>query len=133
MRLFTRPWMAGALALSIVLPACASSGGSSGSAGSDSDVITQEELQADPAADLLTLIQGLRPRWMRGRGTTGFGGPTPPAVIVDGIEQPGRVDALRAIRATDVEEVRYMNARDATTRYGPGMDSGAILITRRRG
>ena len=57
--------------------------------------------------------------------------PVSPAVFIDDIRQPGGVDVLRSTRVTDLLEVRYMNARDATTRYGTDMISGAILIRRR--
>ena len=132
MKLAANTWIVtGAVAFAALLPACASSGGGNRPAGSSADVITFEELQEDPSMELLALIESVRPRWLRGRGTSTLSGQTPPAVIIDGQVQPGRVDALRAIRVTDVQEVRYMNAGDATTRYGPGMISGAILVTRR--
>lgn len=133
MKLAANTWIiGGAIALALALPACASSGGGGSAATSNANVITFEELQRDPSMELLALIESVRPRWLRGRGTSTLAGQTPPSVIIDGQVQPGRVDALRSIRVTDVEEVRYMNAGDATTRYGPGMISGAILVTRRR-
>ncbi len=97
----------------------------------DQNRITFEELQDDPSLDLLTLIERERPRWMRPRGTTVFSGQVSPAVFIDDVRQPGGVDVLRSLRVTDLQEVRFMNARDATTRYGTDMISGAILVTRR--
>ena len=115
----------------LVLAGCASSGGSGGTAGRDYDVITLEELQEDPSLDLLTLIQRARPRWMQPRGSASFAGRISPAVVVDNVPQPGGVDVLRSMRVVNVRELRFLNARDATTRYGTDMISGAILITRR--
>jgi hypothetical protein len=42
------------------------------------------------------------------------------------------VEILRSIRAGDVEEARFLNARDATTRYGTDMTAGAIEVVTRR-
>ena len=36
---------------------------------------------------------------------------------------------LRELTIQDVLEIRYMNAMDATTRYGTDHDAGAILIS----
>jgi hypothetical protein len=36
------------------------------------------------------------------------------------------------MRATDVEELRYLNARDATTMYGTDMAAGAIQVITKR-
>ena len=123
---------AAALLALAILPACASSGSGSSGSGQDSEVILLEEIEAESAGqDVLALIQSRRPRWLRGRSST-FAGTTPPAVIIDGIQQPGGLDALRTMRAIDAQEIRFVNSRDATTRYGPGMMSGAILVTRKR-
>ena len=120
------------LAVAVSASGCASaSGGTSSRAGGDPNRITYEQLQEDPSADLDTLVQRLRPRWLRSRGTDSFAGPTAPAVFVDGIEQPGRTNALRLIRASDVQEVRYLSASDAAIRFGTDMISGAILVTLR--
>ena len=43
-----------------------------------------------------------------------------------------RLRLLRDFKGTDAEEVRYLNARDATTRYGTDMTAGAILISTKR-
>jgi hypothetical protein len=77
--------------------------------------------------DLFGAVNRLRPTWLRpqSRGTL-------PVVIVDGTPQPGGVDALRSMRASDVSELQYMNASDATTRYGTGYTAGAIVVTTRR-
>jgi hypothetical protein len=40
----------------------------------------------------------------------------------------GTVDVLRRIDAALVEEVRYVNAKDATTRYGTGHAGPVIEV-----
>jgi hypothetical protein len=123
-------WTAAAF-LAVGTVACASSGGTPGAARANLDVITTEELQADANMDLLTLIQRIRPRWLQTRGSMSFGGGAGVRAVVDGVPRGGAGD-LRGIRALDVAEVRYMNASDATTRFGLDMTGGAVLVTMRR-
>lgn len=111
--------------------ACASGGGG-GADRPDADRISAAELEADQERDVLTLIQRLRPRWLQTRGSDTFSGQVGAAVIIDGMQQPSGLGALRQIRAVEVESVEYMNARDATTRYGMNMAGGAILVTMKR-
>ncbi|MEQ9401285.1 MAG: hypothetical protein RJQ04_19115 [Longimicrobiales bacterium] len=111
--------------------ACAS-GGSGGADRPDADRISAAELEADQERDVLTLIQRLRPRWLQTRGSDTFSGQVGAAVIIDGMQQQSGLGALRQIRAVEVESIEFMNARDATTRYGMNMAGGAILVTMKR-
>ncbi|MEQ8329164.1 MAG: hypothetical protein RH859_01750 [Longimicrobiales bacterium] len=110
--------------------ACASGG--SGTDRPDADRISAAELEADQERDVLTLIQRLRPRWLQTRGSDTFSGQVGATVIIDGMQQQSGLGALRQIRAVEVESVEFMNARDATTRYGMNMAGGAILVTMKR-
>ncbi len=110
----------------LALSACASGGG--GSAGGSPDRLTSEQLGEYASLDLYTLVQRLRPRWLQVRGTITAQGRASIAVILDGVRQQGSTEILRGMRAADVEELRYLNARDATTMYGTDMAAGAIQI-----
>ena len=110
---------------------CASSGGASSASQGDPERLTFEELQLEQGQTLLDAIESLRPRWLRSRPTRSFSGSAMVAVIIDGRRQDGGPDALRSIRATSVQEARYMSAADATTRYGTDMAGGAIIVTLR--
>ena len=44
----------------------------------------------------------------------------------------GEPSSLTNIPASRVKEIRFMNARDATTRYGTGHSSGVILVLTKR-
>lgn len=124
--------LAAAVLLSATLAGCASGrGGQEGPSRADEDVITTEELEQASDLDLFTLIDRLRPRWLRARQERTFTGETRVAVFVDGVRR-GNAGTLRSIRTVTVEEVRYLNARDATTMYGPDMGGGAILVFTRR-
>lgn len=117
------------LLLSLALGACASGGGSgAGAPRSSSSSISAEELQADASMDLFSLVQRRRPQWLTNRAPTTAQGRQQISVILDGVKQQGSVEILRSMRAGDVEEVRFLNARDATTRYGTDMMAGAIEV-----
>lgn len=114
------------IACALQLAGCASGGGTAGPGGGDTNLLTAEDLADVQQLDAAQAIQRLRPRWMRGRGNT------TPSVIVDGTTRMGGVDALAGIRISDVEEMRFISASDATLRYGSGHTGGAIVITTRR-
>ncbi len=97
----------------------------------DQNQLTQEELAVDPGVDLLTLIQSLRPRWLRVRERT-LTGPTTVSVVIDGGRSATGLSELRRIRANEVREVRYLSPADATTQFGTDMAGGAIVVSLRR-
>jgi len=119
-------------ALMIGLAGCASGGsgssggGSGGGGGGNTTRLTAEQLTDHQDLDLFQVIRQLRARWLtsRGRGT--------PVVVVDGAPRQGGIEELRSLRVSDVQELRYMSASDATTRFGTGYEAGAILVTTRR-
>jgi hypothetical protein len=108
------------------LAACASGGSGTQSR---RDVITYEQIQSVSVSTAMEVIERLRPEYVRGRGRTSFDGAdaTLPVVYVDGV-RAGGVEALRTISANDVREIRYVNATDATTRYGTGHTGGVIEV-----
>ena len=75
-----------------------------------------------------TTEQGLRPRWIRPRGALSrTGGDVFPGVILDDTRHEFSI--LRSLRPAEVSSLRYLNAGDATTRYGTGYINGLILVT----
>ena len=89
-------------------------------------------MQQHSSLDLYAVVQRLRPRWLQVRGAVSAQGRATIAVILDGVRQQGSVELLRGMQAGDVREVRYLGARDATTRYGTDMTAGAIEVFTRR-
>jgi outer membrane cobalamin receptor len=82
-------------------------------------------------------IRLLRPRWLQSRGTSNIrgaqGGRTYPVVMVDGSRSgSGTLEDLRQITVEDVESIRFIPGRDATTLYGTGYGGGIIEVTTRR-
>lgn len=125
--------LAPALALAALLGGCASSGAPAGSSTSGNpNLITEEQITELESLDVYAIVQRLRPRWLQVRGMSSVQGPAQIAIIVDSVRQPGSVEVLRSMRGLDVRELRFLNARDATTRYGTDMTAGAIEVFTRR-
>jgi hypothetical protein len=52
-------------------------------------------------------------------------------VYIDGV-RGASLDDLREVQADRVKECRFLNANDATTKYGTGHPAGAIEIITKR-
>lgn len=122
----------GILMLLIMLCGCGSGGVKSSEAPrSNRDLITRAQLEESTATNVYDLIQRARPEVLRTRGTTSIRNDRQIAVVyVDGVRR-GSPDILKQFRLSDVEEVRFVNGPDATTRYGTGHGGGAIEIKTR--
>jgi hypothetical protein len=92
-------------------------------------VITQAEIEATDVSTALDLIRRLRPEYLRARGGGSSIGPV--AFYLDGVKQQS-IDALATISKEIVREVRYLNATDATMRFGTDHTGGAVLVSTRR-
>ena len=119
--------------LALLLSACASSG-DSGRFRGPRDVIPRQELEQYPAMTALEAVRQLRPHWLNRRGEQSIAdfGETTVRVHVDGARRGGP-DALGALNIRDIEELRYMDGSEATTRFGTGYPMGVILVTIRGG
>ncbi len=113
------------------------------------NAIRGDELRISSAANLYDALASLRPNMLRTRAVAELmnspGTPLRKATdtlkaqpIAEGLGEPfvyvndaraGRLDVLRSIALADVVEVRYLSPIDATTRFGTGHSSGAILVT----
>ena len=100
------------------------------------NLITEAEIGATAYQNALEVVQNLRPQMLipRGVGSDASGmSATSIAIIVymDDVRL-GEPGSLVNIPASRVKEIRFMNARDATTRYGTGHSSGVIVVTTKR-
>jgi hypothetical protein len=79
-------------------------------------------------------IRRLRPTWLRYRGQSVVTSPEREGlrVYLDGSFY-GNADAVGQLRVSDVEEIRFLDAREATLRFGTGHTVGAILVSSRKG
>ncbi len=133
----------GATLLLVPLLAACGGGGASGTATpqtaatpsrGNSNLIVAAEISAAGVTNALEAVQRLRPAMLRGRASQGFSDTQSNAgivVYVDGI-QAGGVSTLANVSAMDVKEIRFINASDATTRFGTGHPMGAILVVTRK-
>ncbi len=118
--------------------ACASGGSSRESRPTtDRDVILEPEItsRAPDAANAFQIIQKLRPQMLRSRGLASpsdrTGESVQPKVYVDNVEY-GTMGQLANVNASQIREIRFVNSRDATTRWGTGHLGGVILILTKR-
>ncbi len=96
--------------------------------GRKSNVITAEEIAQSSANNAYDAVRALRPSWFVARGASGRAAIIP---YVDGIRLETLED-LRNIEADRIKECRFLDANDATTRYGTGHPAGAIEVTTKR-
>ncbi len=120
------------LAAALFLPACASSGGG-GSGGGSRNLLTMQELNEVPFSTVFEAVRALRPRWLQARSGASLRTPEPQTamVYIDG-QLRGGLNEMWNLLPTEVSEIRYMSASDATTRFGTNHVGGAIVITTRR-
>jgi hypothetical protein len=83
------------------------------------------------AHNALDVVRRLRPAWLHTRTSPRFLGaqePTPPVVYVDNVRY-GSVQSLAGLSVEVLGEMRYLDAPEATQRFGTGHTGGAILVT----
>jgi hypothetical protein len=129
--------------LAIVSAGCASSPAGTSAASQQSqtptrsrgqrDRITAEDLATIDAQNALQAVQRLRPQFLQTRGGASSSITQGPQDIVVYVDQTrmGGPSVLAQIPITDVKEIQYLNASDATQRYGTGHASGAIVVIRK--
>lgn len=96
-------------------------------------MLLADEIDAIGARTVFEAVSRLRPTWLRGRrGRISMQDPTAGEVVVylDGLRYGGQ-RSLSSIRAEAVLEMTFLDASNATTRFGTGHGGGAILIRTR--
>jgi hypothetical protein len=118
------------LLAALVIASCASSG--QGGSSRNRDVITMDEMANVQVSNAFELIQRLRPEFLRSRGSQSMRSPQglTPVVYVDGVRQ-GDTSMLQRLPKESIQEIRYLNGRDATTQYGTDHGGGALLVRTR--
>ena len=131
-----------ALVSTVMLVALAC-GGSGGQATTQSrpirgpaDRISEAEINAGVYQNALEVVRNLRPGMLIPRGAapdaSGLGAASIPIMVYMDDVRLGDIGSMVNIPAGRVVEIRFINARDATTRYGTGHGSGVILVTTKR-
>jgi hypothetical protein len=97
-----------------------------------SNLITQAEIEATHLETIYDVVERLRPNWFRTRGgRSEFTAASASGMLKAYLNSSpmGDINTLRSIQAASVKQVQFLNAADATTRFGTGHDSGVILVT----
>tara|TARA_B100001750_G_C15398053_1_gene541102 strand:- start:172 stop:486 length:315 start_codon:yes stop_codon:yes gene_type:complete len=102
----------------------------------DPDVITRAELEGIAQANqtVYEAIGRLRVTWLRPRtpASIQFNSDRLPKAMID--NQQFELDTLHQLRIENVQELRFVDAREATFRWGTGFANGVIeVVTRRSG
>jgi hypothetical protein len=99
------------------------------SAGSNRNVITQEEIVASNAATAYDVIARLRADFLRDRGPTSLLLPNQHQPVVFLRDQLyGQIDQLREFRSSDLAEIRFYPGPDAVTKFGSQYSGGVIQL-----
>lgn len=130
--MLTRNHLSLLLVVAVVSVGCASSGQSGGPSRAR-NLITAEELMEVPHSTVYEAVRALRPRWLQARSSASLRSPEPQTarVYIDG-QLRGGLREMWNLLPTEISELRFMSAADATTRFGTNHIGGAIVITTRR-
>jgi hypothetical protein len=111
------------------LSGCGTAPGGGGAGARSSDVITRAEIEGSASDSAYEAVERLRRDWLVSRGPTSATDPTPvlPKVFVDGLER-GELQALYAISANVIEEIRFIGSSEATLLHGQGYLGGIIQL-----
>jgi hypothetical protein len=121
-------------ALSITVAACASSGNSTGRSDvkhRDSEVLSQEEMSDAGARDAYEAVTRLRPLFIKNRGISGsllLREQTRQSVYLDNMRLGG-IETLSTVPIEAIQSIRYLNAGEATYRWGMNHSGGVILLS----
>lgn len=102
------------------------------------DLLTAEQIAETHATNAYEVVERLRPRWIRPRGTSQM--PSQPgdprfqeaqvqAYLDD--QRLGPVETLRNVEIAAVRYIRYYSATDASARWGFNHGGGAIYVSTR--
>ena len=95
--------------------------------------ITRAELDSEAFTSAYHAVERLRRSWLRSQGGRTPTNPDPrPWVYVDGVRL-GSIQELYGISPEYVQTISLLSPTDATTRFGTGHVSGAIMVVTRRG
>ena len=126
------------LLLLAVATACGGTAGGGASSGEvaptrQSDVLTHQEIEGTQGlTTAMDAVQRLRPRFFRNSGPRSLrAAESGPSVRIDN-EMVGGVEALRTIAISEIQEIRFYSAVDATARFG-GINGRPVIHIVRRG
>ena len=96
----------------------------------DRNVITQEQITANGYRSAYEAVEALRPAWLITR-PDGLSAQREVQVYLDN-SRLGGVETLRPIAASQVAQIRYIDAATAINRWGVEHSQGVIMVISRR-
>lgn len=114
------------LSMVVLVGACASSGQPGSAPSRDRNRIVAADWEGLNFVTALDAVRRLRSSWLTPRGTAG-----PPVIYRNSTRWSDNPNGLAGIDIQSVREMRYLNATDATTRFGSGFRGGVIIVTTR--
>jgi hypothetical protein len=116
--------------LSLVLLGCGSAR-ETGKMPSSREVITADEISRTSALTAYEAIQTLRPAFLRQQGPkavlTNPRSTMYPVVYMNGVYH-GELETLKSLYVSDIQDIRYIEAKQATIMYGTGHVAGIIMV-----
>jgi hypothetical protein len=114
-----------------VVPACAT-GTQGGGRTPSRALLLADEIRAVAARNAYEAVSRLRPEWLRRRGVVSLRDPSAGEVVVYLDSAPfGGPRSLFNIPVESVVAIEYLDASEATGRFGTGHLGGAILVRTR--
>jgi hypothetical protein len=118
-------------ALLLLLAGCASGPPRQPVSVADRNLLMAEEMRAAGYTDAFRAVQSMRPHWLRIRGPTSFSQPEVVIkVYLDG-SLMGGPEQLQRITISSISSIRFLDANEATQRWGFDHVNGAILVSTR--
>jgi hypothetical protein len=117
----------------LLLPSCGNRTKSLTGTPRSSNVLVADELEEVFRLNALQAVELLRPNWLRNRGAVTMESSASQGVrvYVDGSPR-GFSQDLEGILVPDILEMRFLDSREATTRYGTGYPDGVIVVRTRQ-
>lgn len=136
MGVIRRRWILYGILL-MVAGGCAAGGGATGTTGSGSsmrNVIGEAELEGMGELNVYEAVRRLKPTWLRYRGQSVLTAPEREGlkIYLDG-SYYGEPQSLEGLRVRNIQQIQFLDAREATLRLGTGHTVGALLLTSRKG
>ena len=118
----------GILLLGASLAACATSSRGRGPS-SNTNLITQQELEDSHQPNLFDAVRALRPMWLRQMTATVQSSQDSGITIFIDNQRVGGLDVLRDMSPTSATALRYYSASEAQSHFGLGNLHGVIEVT----
>jgi len=113
----------------LLLVACAVVPGQGRTGTADRTVISAEEMRGVGFQDAFRVVQALRPQWLRLRGSTSLRRETIKVYLDDALL--GGPEQLQYIPTSSISSIRFLDANEATQRWGLDHGQGAIVVSTR--